>query len=87
MQASDIDESSQRRKMDELTLLARQMQELTMTIEQWTSEMTAPWVADKYDLQNIRSFQESHELQSYQVPHFPYPQLLSYDDIWLVRKI
>jgi hypothetical protein len=87
IQASEIDEATRREKLNRIKQLAREMQGLTTAIEQWTSEMSGPWKAKRFDSENVTLSREAGELHSHPILHFPYPQLLSYDDVWLVRDV
>lgn len=64
--------------------LIQEMQALTIGIENWASEMTGVWTAKEDDPRNIADPQEVDESPNFPIPHFPYPHLITYDDIWLV---
>jgi hypothetical protein len=71
-------------KLDSARQLAKEMQDLTVTIESWTSEMTEVWKPKIDDPQNIAQPQDVDEAPYFPIPYFPYPQLVSYHDIWVV---
>ncbi|KAM0254485.1 hypothetical protein ACHAQJ_006767 [Trichoderma viride] len=87
MQASANDEAMRRERLGRIQQLVKEMQELITAIEQWTSEMSAPWKAKGYDPQTVELSSEANESHNDPIPRFPYPQLLSYDDIWLVCDV
>jgi len=71
-------------KFEQARQLAQEMQDLTVRVESWMSEMTGVWKPKVDDPQNIAQPQDVDEPPEFPIPHFPYPQLLSYHDIWLV---
>lgn len=82
---SEADETMRQEKLGRISQLAKEMQELISAIEQWMSEISEPWKAQKYDSQNIVVSGDLDEVYSYPIPRLQYSQILSYDDIWLVR--
>jgi hypothetical protein len=71
-------------KLNQAGNLVREMQDLTMTVESFMSEMKEVWKVKVEDPKNIAQPQDVDELHNFPVPHFPYQRHLSYDDIWLV---
>lgn len=63
--------------------LSRSMQDLIASIEGWTSEVTGKW-RPKIKDPDIIVYQEADEPDDLPIPNFPCPQVLSYNDIWLV---
>lgn len=74
-------------KLERMRQLAQEMQELTISIEKWTSEMTGAWKPKDDDPQNIAQPQHVNESPNFPIPHFLFPSLLSYDDVWVVCRI
>lgn len=83
---NDNGETMRREKLGRINQLANDMQELISAIEQWMSEMSEPWKAQKYDSQSIVVSGDVDEVYTYPIPRLQYSQILSYDDIWLVRN-
>lgn len=79
------DETLRLEKLDRANHLAQEMQELTAKVESWAAEMTGVWKATEDNPQNIAQPQEVNESPHFPIPYFPYPRLITYDDIWLVR--
>jgi hypothetical protein len=71
-------------KLDQANQMAQEMQDLTVTLETFTSEMNKVWTPILDDPQHIAQPQDVGEPPNYPIPHFPYPQLVGYDDIWPV---
>ena len=67
--------------------LAGEMQELTATVETYASNMARAWNASEEDLGSCSPTDEPHGSPTFPMPQFPYPRLLTYDDIWLVTSI
>jgi hypothetical protein len=66
-------------KLDRARQLVREMQEMTVTVENWASEMSRVWVnACEEDATAIVA-----QGPSFPTPYFPYSRLITYDDIWL----
>jgi hypothetical protein len=75
----DATKSVRLEKLYRARQLVREMQEMTVTVENWASEMSRVWVnAQEEDAAAIVA-----QGPSFPTPNFPYPRLITYDDIWL----
>ena len=83
-EASEGDESLRLEKAVKARELAQEMQDLLVNVENWASEMTEVWKPKEDDPQNIVQPLVAGESPTFPIPHFPYPRLLTYDDLWLV---
>ncbi|KAH8899986.1 hypothetical protein GQ53DRAFT_676167 [Thozetella sp. PMI_491] len=82
-QTAESDESMRIQKINEANRLAQEIQDLAATVESWTSEMTRIWNTKFEDPQSIARPQDVDESPNFPIPRFPYPHLISYDDLWL----
>lgn len=71
-------------KLDQAGQLIREMQDLITSVENWASEMTRVWHVKEDDPCNMAEPQDLDASPQFPIPHFPYPLLITYDDIWLV---
>jgi hypothetical protein len=85
MYTNEDDETMRLDKLGRIGQLIKEMQELILAIEQWTLEMSEPWKAKKHDSRSGFVTGDVDEAHSYPIPRLQYSQILSYDDIWLVR--
>ncbi len=83
-EASEGDESLRLEKAAKARELAQEMQDLLVNVETWASEMTEVWKPKEDDPMNIVQAREAGESPTFPIPRFPYPRLLTYDDLWLV---
>jgi hypothetical protein len=81
--ATDTEEMRTTR-LNQADRMTREMQDLTVTIESFMSEMRGVWKAKIDDPNKIAQPLDVDELANFPIPQFPYQRLLSYDDIWLV---
>lgn len=86
-QVTGPNEGLRLQRLDRANQLAQEMLELTVSVENWAAEMTGVWKATENEPQNIASPQEVDESPHFPIPYFPYPRLITYDDIWLVSII
>lgn len=84
-QSTGDDASLRAEKLNRAEELALEMQDLAVSVENWALEMTRVWNVEEDDSRNIAAPQDVGESSRYPIPHFPYPRLITYDDIWLVR--
>lgn len=77
-------EQSQAEDLARAMQLTQEMQDLNASMELWASDITGPWKGTTDDTQIITDPQDADEAPEFPIPKFPYPHLLSYDDIWLV---
>jgi hypothetical protein len=74
-------------KLEHAKHLAREMQDLTVAIEDWTEELKGVWEPKLGDVQDLVPPQEADDLPNLAAPPFswpPCPKILSYDDLWVV---
>lgn len=84
-QSTGDDASLRVEKLNRAEELAREMQDLAVSVENWALEMTRVWNVEEDDPRNIAAPQDVGESPRFPIPHFPYPRLITYDDIWVVR--
>ncbi|RKU46122.1 hypothetical protein DL546_006782 [Coniochaeta pulveracea] len=83
-QPSNDDPAERLTKLNQAKQLASEMQDLITSVENWASEMAQVWKVKEDDPRNIAQPQDVDESPQFPIPHFPYPRLITYDDIWLV---
>lgn len=64
--------------------LVQEMQDRLAIIEKWSSEMAVVWKPTVNATVDIVQPQDVDELPDVSTPLFPFPHVLSYNDIWLV---
>lgn len=83
VQSTEVVETTRTANLNQARQLAQEMQDLIVSIEGWTSEMSGVWTARVEDPQNIAQPQDVDESPEFQIPQFPHSRFLSYDDISL----
>jgi hypothetical protein len=83
-QPTEITVATMAEKLGAAKQLSKEIQDLFVTIESWTAEMTEVWKPETQNSQNIAQPQDVDESPNYPIPRFLCPQLLGYHDIWVV---
>jgi hypothetical protein len=84
-QSPEAPEAMRAEKLESAKQLVREILDLLESTEQWTRDMSEAWKAKVDGLQYVAQAQDLLETAAVPTPSFPYPQLLNYDDLWLVR--
>jgi hypothetical protein len=71
-------------KLEQAKQLTHKIQSHLETMENWTSEMTGIWTPKIEDRDSIAPPQDVDESSSLPIPYFPCPEVLNYNDVWLV---